>query len=104
MFLKPLGLYSHLHFTALQLDVPCLGCTPPKLRSVLVSIQALTLPKLHCLDPAQFPRVPHHPGCNVKSYGTLLHFPWVFRPIRQRLRGHPHAKVGWHGRSCEIQS
>ncbi|MFN9961198.1 MAG: hypothetical protein ACK55I_49600, partial [bacterium] len=47
-------------------DVPCLGCTPPKLRSVLVSIQALTLPKLHCLDPAQFPRATHHPGCNVK--------------------------------------
>ena len=104
MFLNPLGVVSHLHFTALELDVPCLSCSPPKLGDVPVSFQATTLPRLLCSNPAQFPRFPHHQGCNVKSYGTLLHFCRVFRPIRQRLRGHPHAKVGGHGRSGEIQS
>ena len=103
MFPKPLGLNSHLQFTALHLDVPALSCTPAKLANNPVSFQAITRPRLHCLTPAQFPRVPHHQGCNVKSRGTLLHFCRVFRPIRQRSGVHSHAKVGQHGRSCEFQ-
>ena len=67
MFLDPLGVFSHLHFTAPQLDVSCLSCTPAKMASMPVSFWAITLPRLHCLAPAQFLRVPHHPGCHEKS-------------------------------------
>jgi len=67
MFLDPLCVYSHLHFTARELDVPCLSCTPLKLASMPVSFWSITLHRLHCLSPAQFPRVPHHPGCHEKS-------------------------------------
>ena len=67
MFLDPLGVVSHLHFTALELDVSWLSCTPAKMASVPVSFGAITLPRLHCLAPAQFLRVPHHPGCHEKS-------------------------------------
>jgi hypothetical protein len=67
MFLRPLGVVYHLHFTAQQSDVPDLSCTHPNTASLPVSFQAPTRSRLHCLTPAQFPRVPHHPGCNVVS-------------------------------------
>ena len=104
MFLKPLSVYFNLQFTALHLDVPSLSCTPPNTACLSVSFKAITLPRPVRFTPAQFQRVPHHPGCNVKSYGTLLQVLRVFRPIRQRLRGHPHAKMGMHGRSCDFLS
>lgn len=104
MSLKLLGVLYHLHFTAQQSNVPDLSCTPSKMASLLVSFQAITRSRLHCFAPAQFLRVPHHPGCIVKSYGTLLQFWLVFRPIRQRPGGDSHAKVGLHGRSVDFLS
>ena len=81
MCLTPLGVGYHLHFIAQQSDVPDLSCTPPKMASLPVSFQAIARPRQHCFDPAQFPRVPHHPGCNDKSYGTYIHFWMVYRAI-----------------------
>ena len=67
MFLGPLGMLSHLHLIAFELDVSCLSCTPPKWARVPVSFLVITLHRLHCFAPAQFLRVPHHPGCHEKS-------------------------------------
>ena len=46
MFLKPLGVSSHLHFTALHLVVPGLSCSPAKMANIPVSFQAISRPRL----------------------------------------------------------
>ena len=67
MFLKPLGVFYHLHFTAQQSEVSGLSCTPPMVANLSVSFQGITRPRSHRLAPAQFLRLPHHPGCHEES-------------------------------------
>ena len=67
MFPTPLGVVFQPLLTALHLEVSVLSCTLPKVARTPVSSGAITLPRLLLSAPAQWLRVPHHPGCHEKS-------------------------------------
>ena len=67
MFLTPLGVVFQPLLTALNLGVPVLSCTQPKMSQSPFSFGAITLSRLLLSAPAQWLQVPHHPGCHEKS-------------------------------------